>query len=73
MLLIPENRSIRGDGSDGLFAPDPGTRPSTFSGLPASTGGGFYHSAGGNSNDWGRELHPERMHIHMIRYVEFIL
>ena len=67
MLLIPEDRSIRGDVSDGLLAPDPGTRPSTFSGLPASTGGGFYHTTGGDSNDWGRELRPERMPIQMIR------
>jgi len=27
MLLIPENRSIRGDGSVGRLAPDPGDPP----------------------------------------------
>jgi len=66
MLLIPEDRSIRGDGSDGLLASDPETRPSTISGSPGSTGSGFYHTAGGDSNDWGRELRPERMPIQMI-------
>lgn len=30
MLLIPENRSIRGDGSGGRFAPDPGDPPVEF-------------------------------------------
>ena len=70
MLLIPEDRSIRGDGSDGLLASDPETRPSTISGSPGSTGSGFYHTAGGDSNDWGRELRPERMLIQMIRYAE---
>ncbi len=67
MLLILEDRSIRGDGSDGLFAPDPGTRPRTLSGPTASTGVGFYHTAGGDGNDWGRDLRPERSLIQMIR------